>query len=84
MTNSNTTLAQTEEPWPLLGGADIELGNFMTGHDATHSDAAAKAILAEVDGISARSVRVNGFIQQFIRQFVRQRIHRIHLRAAEV
>jgi len=40
--------------WPQIGGADIELANFMTGVDPARSNiAAAKAILAAFDGVSS-------------------------------
>lgn len=41
------------EKWPQTGGADIELANFMTGIDPALSNmSAAKAILAQFDGVS--------------------------------
>jgi proteasome accessory factor A len=44
--------------WPRIGGADIELANFMTGVDLAQSNmAAAKAIIAEFEGISSPAVK---------------------------
>lgn len=58
----NQNDSNNREPWPHLGGADIELGNFITGMDGAPSGAiAAQAILAEIDGIPSSAYSGSGY-----------------------
>jgi proteasome accessory factor A len=53
-------LPQPPERWPQIGGADIELANFMTGIDPALSNmAAARAVLAAFDGVSTAADKVS-------------------------